>query len=155
MRARPALPLLLILTACQSAPPLFDADAAARVLFETDRAFARLSDRTDPGTAFAAYMAPDGMMLPRSSEGAVEGYDAVMDVFGDGDPGYRLLWQPRMAEVAAAGDMGWTWGQYQVVVDGETVSTGKYVNVWKKQADGSWKVRVDMGNQHPGPGREE
>jgi ketosteroid isomerase-like protein len=57
--------------------------------------------------------------------------------------------------VAESGDMGWTWEKYQVVVDAETVSSGKYVNVWKKQADGSWKVRVDIGNQKPAQAQTE
>jgi ketosteroid isomerase-like protein len=31
--------------------------------------------------------------------------------------------------------------------DGQpTTETGKYVTVWKKQKDGSWKVALDMGN---------
>ena len=149
MKTLASLALLLILTACQTTP-IIDLDAEANALLEVDRAFAALSNETNPKTAFAAYMAPDGMMLPRSSDGAIEGYDSVIAVFGeDGDPGYQLLWQPQFAEVAEAGDMGWTWGQYQVVVNGENVDTGKYINVWKKQADGSWKVRVDMGNQRP------
>jgi ketosteroid isomerase-like protein len=47
--------------------------------------------------------------------------------------------------------MGWTWGQYQVLAEGETISTGKYLNVWTRQADGRWKVRADIGNQRPAP----
>ena len=111
---------------------------------------------TTPKNAFANYIAPDGMLLPRSSDGAIEGYESVIAVFGDdGDPGYKLLWQPQFAEVANSGDMGWTWGQYQVVVDSQDVDTGKYVNVWKKQSDGSWKVRVDIGNQRPTPNADD
>ncbi len=45
--------------------------------------------------------------------------------------------------------MGWTWGVYQIIVDGKQVSNGKYVNIWTLQPDGSWKVRMDMGNQEP------
>jgi ketosteroid isomerase-like protein len=91
-------------------------------------------------------------MLPRGSVGAVEGLEQVLAALGEGDdPGYRLLWQPQFAEAAAAGDMGWTWGQYQVLAEGETISTGKYLNVWTRQADGRWKVRADIGNQRPAP----
>jgi len=28
-------------------------------------------------------------------------------------------------------------------------SHGKYLNVWLRQSDGTWKVRVDMGNKNP------
>ncbi len=149
MKLSAALAALFLLIACQATTPI-DLQAETRSLMSADEAFAALSAETNPKTAFAAYMAPDGMMLPRSSEGAIEGYESVIAVFGeDGDPGYTLLWQPQFAEVANSGDMGWTWGQYQVVIDGQVVDTGKYVNVWKKQPDGSWKVRMDIGNQRP------
>ncbi len=151
MKFSAALATLLLLFACQPTSPI-DLQAETRSLMSADKAFAALSAETTPKNAFANYMAPDGLMLPRSSDGAIEGYESVIAVFGDdGDPGYKLLWQPQFAEVANSGDMGWTWGQYQVVVDGQDVDTGKYVNVWKKQPGGSWKVRVDIGNQRPTP----
>jgi ketosteroid isomerase-like protein len=34
-------------------------------------------------------------------------------------------------------------------------ATGKYLNVWKKQPDGSWKVLVDIGNEDPVPDSHE
>lgn len=33
----------------------------------------------------------------------------------------------------------------------ESMSWGKYVNVWKKNADGEWKVVADIGNDSPPP----
>lgn len=144
----------VVLTACQG-HPVIDTEAEAETLIAADRAFAELSEMSNPKAAFAAYMAPNGLMLPRASQGAIEGLENVVAAFGtEPDPGYDLLWQPQYAEVAAAGDMGWTWGQYQVLVDGVEISSGKYVNVWQKQADGTWKVRADIGNQRPevGPG---
>ncbi|NND43705.1 MAG: nuclear transport factor 2 family protein [Xanthomonadales bacterium] len=149
MKRAAATTALLTLTACASAPTI-DLDAEAETLLEADRAFAELSLVSNPKAAFAAYMAPNGMMLPRASQGAIEGLENVVAAFGvEPDPGYELHWQPQFAEVAAAGDLGWTWGQYQVVVDGVQVSTGKYLNVWRRQEDGHWKVRVDIGNQRP------
>jgi len=148
------LVLYVSLAACQAAPAV-NVAAEAEKLLAVDRAFAELSERSNPKQAFAAYMAPNGMLLPRSTEGAIEGYDKVIASFGASeDPGYRLLWQPQFAEVAAAGDMGWTWGQYQVFADGRQMSSGKYLNVWSRQADGAWKVRVDLGNQRPAAGAD-
>ena len=70
---------------------------------------------------------------------------------------YTLSWQAVDGEVAASGEMGWTWGESQTAVKDSTGQTrifyGKYLNVWKKQADGSWKVRVDIGNASPPKGR--
>ena len=116
-------------------------------LLQADREFARLSAETNPKTAFAAFLAPNVMMLPRSGK-PVYGYENAIAIF-NGEPGYALLWQPQLAEVAASGEMGWTWGIYQVLVEGKQVSSGKYVNIWVLQEDGSWKVRMYMGNQEP------
>ncbi len=138
-----------LLLACQTAPVL-NVEAEVEAMLAADRAFAALSESSTPKNAFANYLAPDASMFPAGSDGAIDGYEKAVGLFGkDGDPGYQLLWQPQYGEVASAGDLGWTWGKWQIVVDGENVDTGKYVNVWKKQLDGSWKVRVDVGNKHP------
>jgi ketosteroid isomerase-like protein len=63
---------------------------------------------------------------------------------------YILDWVPQLAEVSQAGDMGWTWGWYTTTyndANGEQqTARGKYLNVWKKMPDGSWKVVADIGN---------
>jgi ketosteroid isomerase-like protein len=143
---------LLALTACLlayggTAAGEEDPASASESLLRADRDFARLSRQTDPKTAFAAYLAPNAIMLPRAGS-PIEGYADAIASFGD-QPAYHLDWQPRWAEVAVSGELGWTWGTYQLSVDGQQVSSGKYVNVWALQPDGSWKVRLDMGNQEP------
>ena len=68
---------------------------------------------------------------------------------------YKLEWTPQYAEVAKSGELGYTWGKYILSYRDEKgeeqKSYGKYLNIWKKQKDGSWKVAVDMGNSSPVP----
>ncbi len=40
--------------------------------------------------------------------------------------------------------------QYRAAPNAE-VNYGKYVTIWKKQADGTWKFVVDVGNKSPAP----
>ena len=65
----------------------------------------------------------------------------------------NLTWTPVKAEMAAFGDLGYTFGNYVLKAkdkDGHpVVQYGKYATVWKKQKDGSWKVVMDMGNSSP------
>jgi ketosteroid isomerase-like protein len=138
---------LLLITACEVAIEHQDAQPLADELLAADKAFADLSQRTDPKQAFAAYLAPNAIMIPRAGD-PITGFDRAIASFGD-TPGFELLWQPQQAEVASSGDMGWTWGRYQVLVDGTQVSNGKYVNIWVRPEGGEWKVRLDMGNQEP------
>lgn len=59
-----------------------------------------------------------------------------------------IRWQPLDAAISSSGDLGYTIGAYEIVRSGENagvVTTGKYVTIWKKQADGSWKVIFDSG----------
>jgi ketosteroid isomerase-like protein len=64
------------------------------------------------------------------------------------EPTYKLSWKTSHAEVN--GVLGYTTGTYEDSFqgpDGKTVyGKGKYVCVWKKQADGTWKAIHDMWN---------
>jgi ketosteroid isomerase-like protein len=63
---------------------------------------------------------------------------------------YKLAWHPNKAGVARSGELGYTSGKYTVSfkdASGRTISEkGKYLMVWKKRADGAWKVLFDMNN---------
>jgi len=155
---RQTIILLSILTMFAAGCAVTDSEPVPRAdlnaeLLAADLAFAALSGASDPKSAFAQFMAPNAIMLPRQGDPII-GYEQAIASFGE-EPGFELLWQPQLAEVAASGDFGWTWGTYQVAVNNQTVSAGKYVNVWQRQDDGKWKVRLDMGNQDPGSVKQD
>jgi len=125
----------------------------AEELFAADVAFAAMSETQDAAEAFDAYLADDAIQLPHGVE-PILGRDEIVRQMADG-PHFTLLWTPMTAEVATSGDLGYSWGTYvseSKADDGTTRKRhGKYMNVWRKQADGSWKVILDMGNQSPDP----
>jgi ketosteroid isomerase-like protein len=61
-------------------------------------------------------------------------------------PGFAVGWQPTKVDVS--GDLGYSIGTYSLTMngpDGKPASdTGKYMEVWKRQPDKSWKVVADM-----------
>lgn len=65
-------------------------------------------------------------------------------------PGVKLTFQTGKVDVARDGDLAYSIGAYQMAMtgpDGAPMSDrGKYTTVWKKQADGGWKVVVDIFN---------
>jgi ketosteroid isomerase-like protein len=71
------------------------------------------------------------------------------------DPNFTLSWEPLRADIAASGDLGWTTGSYTsegIGPDGEPRrGQGRYVTIWRKAADGSWKVVMDLGNPTQSP----
>jgi uncharacterized protein (TIGR02246 family) len=70
-------------------------------------------------------------------------------------PGPGLTFATTGVEVARAGDMAYEYGTYDFATNdkkGNVVDEkGKYVVVWKKQADGSWKVAADIDNRDAAP----
>jgi ketosteroid isomerase-like protein len=104
---------------------------------------------------YMSYYAEDSAELP-NGEDAILGKENIAKTMGFlDDKNNRLTWSPVHAEMAASGDLGYTYGTYEfrsIGKDGKpTVEDGKYVSIWKKQKDGSWKVVMDMGNSSPRP----
>ena len=95
---------------------------------------------------FVSYFAPDASFYPPGMPVAA-GSAAIMDTFMkiSATPGFAVQWMPTRAEVSAAGDVGYTVGTYEASMNGAT-EKGKYVTVWKKQPDGTWKVVEDIFN---------
>ncbi|MFC1483825.1 YybH family protein [Candidatus Neomarinimicrobiota bacterium] len=141
---------LLMILGCSSA---VDVDAEQQRLLEADRAFSQASIEHGAAEAFRMYLAEDALMLPAGST-PITGRETIFEGMASG-PGSLLTWEPQLAEVARSGELGWTWGTYEVRPEGdltaEPLAYGKYVNVWRTQSDGTWKVIVDTGNSSPAP----
>lgn len=65
-----------------------------------------------------------------------------------GSPAFT--WEPRTGDVAASGDLGWLTGPVRFPQADGSIRHGCYFSVWKKQADGSFKVILDEGTNPPG-----
>ncbi|MCA9710355.1 MAG: nuclear transport factor 2 family protein [Myxococcales bacterium] len=76
----------------------------------------------------------------RDGEASGKGIDAMRA------GGHELLWAPEASGLAPAGDLGFTTGRFRVVAreGGQVVSTGIFVTIWRRRADG-WYVAFDSG----------
>jgi uncharacterized protein (TIGR02246 family) len=104
---------------------------------------------------YMSFYAEDAVELP-AGDAALQGKENIrktMDFLNDKNN--RLTWTPVRVDVAASGDLAYSYGVYEFHSkdkDGKpTVAYGKYTTVWKKQTDGRWKVVLDMGNESPKP----
>jgi ketosteroid isomerase-like protein len=61
-----------------------------------------------------------------------------------------MTWEARIADVAASGDLGFTVG-VATIHGGAQTRWSKYLTVWKRQRDGSWRFVSDGGNPAPAP----
>jgi ketosteroid isomerase-like protein len=98
-----------------------------------------------------SYFADDATAFP-AGKPFITGRDTLRSFYSGmfSRPEFSLTWKPVKADAAASGDLGYTIGVAEFRFrdkDGKMVnSPGKYLTVWKKQKDGSWKVAADLGN---------
>jgi uncharacterized protein (TIGR02246 family) len=122
------------------------ADAAAVQKADADWSAAAQSKQAD---AWLAFYADDAVVLP-PNEAMVTGKDEIRKPISDllALPGLSVSWQTTKAEAARSGDLAYTYGTYELTSNdakgNATTDHGKYSEVWRKQADGSWKCIVDM-----------
>jgi ketosteroid isomerase-like protein len=75
----------------------------------------------------------------------VVGADAIDLLSVLSDTAYTLSWKPLKAEISKSGDIGYTYGIYELILP-DTTLNGTYVNIWKKENDGEWKFVLNSNN---------
>jgi ketosteroid isomerase-like protein len=72
------------------------------------------------------------------------------------NPDLTITWTPEVVE--ASGGLGYTTGPYEMRVkqkDGsEKVQHGRYVTIWRRKPNGTWKAAVDIGSAEPPPAQK-
>ncbi len=140
-----ALAGLCILAACGPGSPRPPAEPAVLdSLIATEREFAATSVTDGPRSAFLQYFSDSVVTFnPEPQKGT-----ASLRSGPDFGP---LEWEPEIAEVSAAGDMGYTSGPYHATRPDGSVAWGHYHSVWGRPPGGGWKVLLDMGGPHGEP----
>jgi ketosteroid isomerase-like protein len=70
------------------------------------------------------------------------------------DTPMTLNWRPIYADVASSGDFGYTTGPWEITDNSpekRPPGHGNFFSVWQKNAEGVWKVSVDLGVSNPAP----
>jgi ketosteroid isomerase-like protein len=124
-----------------------DAHAAT---IAADSAFAAMGAlAAGPGPAFAAYAAPDAVLL--SVADLPRGPVAIAAVF-EGFPAARVLrWAPMRPFGAGSGGLAYTVG-HGVTAPRQGAgpeSHSAYLTVWRQEADGRWRYVLDLGTPRP------
>jgi len=144
-----------ISVACTSSKPnpASDSATAANVKASVESTTAAFHDalRTNDTTAFFSHVDPDVKMIP-PGEAPVKGIDALHTWY------HAFLGQYTTSslklsekEVFVEGDWAtevgtYEWGLKPVAGGADVVDRGHYMQVWKKQADGTWKFYREIWN---------
>jgi uncharacterized protein (TIGR02246 family) len=98
-----------------------------------------------------SYYADDAIVMPPNASAATT-KEAIRSAWKEmlTTPGAAISWKATSVEVAKAGDLAYVSGTYEETMtdaSGQSVKDhGKYVEIFKKQADGTWKVVADIWN---------
>jgi uncharacterized protein (TIGR02246 family) len=155
--------LVLLMAGCQQAPPpepKVDVAAEVAKVMETDAAWLKAVQAKDAAGA-ASYYAEDGRIMPQGMPIA-QGREAIQQVWSEmfKMPDVSLSWENSETQVSSGGDLAYNIGKYDMSFKDPkgkpVVDKGKFVVVWKKQADGNWKVVADIFNsdQPPAPAKK-
>jgi ketosteroid isomerase-like protein len=146
-----AAAVLLGLTGCGGS-----SSADAKVIQARSELWSKAASVKDLPSFVGFYAADATVMLP--NEPAIQGTDAIRAVIAPmmQDPNFALSFTP--AKVEVSGILGYTEGAISLRTTGRDSKplsdNGKYLRVWKKQPDGSWKAIEDIFNSDlPAPGK--
>lgn len=114
-------------------------------LVENENNFARAATEKSVKQAFLDFLADDSLMfVPEKIDGKT---------YWNSRPQTKasLVWYPVFADVSSNGALGYTTGHGEFRPDGATgekVFYSDFATIWRRQADGSWKVALDVGISH-------
>jgi uncharacterized protein (TIGR02246 family) len=152
------LALVLIASGCESTPK--DTRATDETTIRAlDAQWAKSAAAKDLDATVGYYSDDASLLAPNSpiasdKQSIREAWNALLG------SGTSLTWQATKVDVAHSSDLAYVVGTYQLMTNDPNGSVaadrGKFVEVWKKQADGSWKTVADIFNsdlpaQKPAP----
>lgn len=127
---------------------------AVRAIVENETHFFERAREQGTRAAFLEFLADDAVLF---DPGPVNGKQMWKD---RAESDAALAWQATFAAVSRGADLGYDTGpwEWRKMKDQEQPDAfGHFVSIWKKQADGRWKVALDYGIDHgalpapPGP----
>ena len=131
--------LAFFLAACSQAPVPVDSSAltARSDAWEAALNAPDLDALLELYTADARIMPPNGE-LSTGREAAGAAFGSMIDA--------GLSGTTEIVEAQISGDVGYIVGTYVIAAGDETVDKGKYTEIWKRDADGQWRIASDIWN---------
>ena len=120
-------------------------------LAEAERAFAQMSVAIGQKEAFLEFLGDKGLMFnpdPITAKDLLGGQPPTVQ------PQERVLdWEPIYGDVSTGDDFGFNFGPW-LAYDNKNpqkkvLGRGYFLSIWKRMADGNWKVIVDAGTRVP------
>jgi uncharacterized protein (TIGR02246 family) len=122
--------------------------AVEKALRDLDDQWSAAAEAKDIDKVVSFY-SDDAVVMPPNASAATT-KDAIRKIWKDLLTDATITWKTKEVEVAQSGDLAFSSGTYEVTLNDPTGTPvkdrGKYLEVWKKQADGMWKCVADIWN---------
>jgi ketosteroid isomerase-like protein len=120
-------------------------------MIDTERAFAARALVVGWKQAFLDYFSDDAIGFDDDQVGL-----AKDQISKNPDPpkNLQLIWEPRYGDIASNGELGYLTGPVRNILPSRNNGQPRhsnYASVWKRQADGTYRVVMDFGVPTPGP----
>ena len=102
--------------------------------------------------ALARYYTPDARLIAAQAE-TVGGHPAIERFWQDATERAKAAGVRRTVqadEAGSDGDLGYLRGTV-MLARAEQVTTVRYLTLWKREADGRWRIAVDISSPSPQP----
>jgi ketosteroid isomerase-like protein len=121
-------------------------EEAIEQIIKTEKEFAEMTAEHGIAEAFLHFADEDAVLFRAGN--VYKGKESIKMWFDSNDySGITLLWVPDFVDAAVSGDLGYSYGKYQISsIDSsgsEIHAEGIFHTVWKKQADGEWRFVWD------------
>ena len=140
------LPVFLILFfSCQHQQP-GNMETWKEEIRAAEAAFAQMAATDGLSKAFRTFAADDAVLMRNNK--VFKTKEELNNLFSGMPENVRLEWSPDFVDVAASGDLGYTYGEFTYTLldslgNEDSSSSGIFHTVWKRQEDGSWKYVWD------------
>jgi ketosteroid isomerase-like protein len=124
-----------------------DLEKAINSLVESERSYAKLALEKDFRAASLQVFTDDAVIFAPGPQSARKYWEKETEI-------PFLIWRPTFASIARSADLGYTTGpwEYKKSRDDEKPQAfGSFITIWKRLADGGWRVSLDVGTEHPKP----
>jgi ketosteroid isomerase-like protein len=117
-----------------------------KALTDAENAFAKRAFDASVKTAFLENLDRAGMVF----EGDIPVLGLTQYSNQAANQPNLITWYPVFAQVAASGELGFSCGPYKYQADRTKPVTGSgyYFSIWKRNAEGAFKVMLDAGTHH-------
>jgi len=140
----------VLVLAASGCGPQVDVEAEEAAIRAAEDEALKIAQAKD-AERWASVYADDARVFPPNAL-LVTGKEAIRKLFAElfASPGFEIDWEVTRVEVSRAGDLGYVVGTHKVTVNDDegnpVTDRGKWIAIWKKQADGTWKCIEDIWN---------